>query len=121
MRHVTLDRGRATAVAAGGLRATYRGWSEDVYDDGTTAFILSVEVLGQPWLPDARDHELHAFGDHCVRVVSSTEDRVELEIALQPAREYDDARCQLACCRTPAQQKPAPDGTIECCFCSDAP
>jgi len=116
---VTLELDRETEIAAGGERATYHGQSEDLYDDGTSAIVLALDVLGQPWLPDARDTGFHAFGEHCVRVVTSTDHRLELEVALQPAHEYDDHRCQFSCCAAPEQR--APDGSVECCFCSDAP
>jgi len=117
----TLLRGVETEVAAFGKRARYLGQSHDPFDDGTTAVVLSIEVFGEPWLPDARDRAFHAFGDHCVRVVSSTADELELEVALQPAHQYDQGRCHLGCCEPSAQQQLAPDGSIECCFCSDDP
>lgn len=113
-----LARGRPTEVARDGVRATYRGRSEDLFDDGTTAIVLSLDVDGESWLPDARDTGFHAFGEHCLRVVTSSDDRLELDVALQPAHVYDPGRCHAACCR---DHTPAPDGTIECCFCSDAP
>ena len=117
----TLRRDSETEIAAFGKRATYRGQSEDVFDDGTTAVVLSLVVFGDPWLPDARDRSVHAFGEHCLRIIESSETKLVLDVALQPAHKYDDHRCQMSCCVTPEQQKPAPDGSIECCFCSDAP
>ncbi|MCZ7686779.1 MAG: hypothetical protein M5U28_51750 [Sandaracinaceae bacterium] len=54
-----------------------------------------------------------------MRIASVGEDRVELDVALQPAHLYDPGRCQMGCCR--ADDPPAPDGTVECCFCSDEP
>jgi hypothetical protein len=113
-----LVRGRPTVISRDGVSATYRGRSEDLFDNGTTALVLSLEVGGEPWLPDSRDTAFHAFGEHCLRIGSSSDDRVELDVALQPAHEYDPHRCHNACCR---DDKPAPDGTIECCFCSDKP
>jgi hypothetical protein len=113
-----LVRGRSTEIARGGVRATYRGHSEDHFDDGTTAIVLSLEVDGEPWLPDARDRVFHALGKHCLRIVTSGDDRLELDVALQPEHEYDPERCHASCCRDDTR---APDGTIECCFCSDAP
>ncbi|MBA3457990.1 MAG: hypothetical protein H0T42_33210, partial [Deltaproteobacteria bacterium] len=116
----TLVRTRETTIAASGERATYRGWSHDNFDDGSTAIVLSLDVSGQPWLPDARDRSVHAFGDHCLRIFSATSDRLELDVALQPAHEYDPHRCHMGCCRSEAQSR-TPDGTEECCFCSDDP
>lgn len=115
----TLLRGRTTEIARGGRAAVYHGSTHDQYDDGTTAMLLSLEVFGHPWLPDARDRAIHAFDQHCVRIASVGEDRVELDVALQPAHLYDPGRCQMGCCR--ADDAPAPDGTVECCFCSDEP
>jgi hypothetical protein len=115
----TLVRGRTTEIARGGLTAIYHGATHDQYDDGATAMLLSLEVFGQPWLPDARDRTLRAFDRHCVRIASATEERVELEVAIQPAQEYDPARCHMGCCGPGESQ--APDGTVECCFCSDEP
>jgi len=117
----TLVRGVETEIAAFDRRATYRGQSHDQFDDGTSAVVLSLELFGEPWLPDARDRSFHAFGEHCVRIVSITGDRLELDVALQPSHAYDSHRCQMGCCVTRAQQQPAPDGSIECCFCRDDP
>jgi hypothetical protein len=113
-----LVRGKPTVISRDGVSATYRGRSEDLFDDGTAALVLSLEVGGEPWLPDSRDAAFHAFGEHCVRIAGSGDDRVELDVALQPAHVYDSHRCHVACCRDSAR---APDGTIECCFCSDRP
>ena len=118
---VTLRRGQATEIAWGGGIGTYLGWSEDLYADGTTATNLSIELFGEPWQPDAGDTALHAFRDHCARIVTVSEGRLELEIGLQPAHRYDPERCHMACCVTEEQRKPAPDGSVECCFCSDEP
>ncbi len=111
-------RGRRTEIARGGVYATYHGQSTDHFDDGTFAIVLQIELSTGPWLVDARDTAFHPIGEHCVRLVSSSGDRAELDVALQPAHAYDAARCHAACCR---DHTPAPDGTIECCFCSDAP
>jgi hypothetical protein len=116
-----LVRGRPTEIAAFGKQATYHGQSHDHFDDGSTAIVLSLDVFGEPWLPDARDRAFHAFGDHCVRIVDSGDARLVLDVALQPAHVYDPERCQMACCVTEAQRQPAPDGSIECCFCPDDP
>ena len=106
-------------IAFGGKRGVYRGSSRDHYADGTTILLLSLELFGMPWLPDARDRSFHALGDHCVRIVDAAEDRVDLEVALQAEHEYDSWRCQMGCCAPGASR--TPDGTDECCFCSDAP
>jgi len=117
----TLVRGRETEIAGMGERATFRGEQFDHGGDGTSAVILQLEVFGEPWLPDARDRGVHAFGDHCLRIIEASGDRIELDVALQPAHQYDSHRCKISCCVTSAQQKPAPDGSIECCFCADDP
>jgi hypothetical protein len=54
----------------------------------------------------------------CLRIVTSTDDRLELDVALQPAHAYDSGRCHVACCR---DHTPGPGGEIECCFCADTP
>lgn len=117
----TLAVGRVTEIAAFGEQGTYRGASIYHFEDGTFNTILSLEVFGQPWMPDAGDHGLHAFGDHCVRIVDSSDAQIILEVALQPDHVYDSHRCHMGCCVTEAQRQQAPDGSVECCFCSDAP
>jgi len=98
---------------------TYRGMSHDHFDDGTYARVIQLELFGETWLPDARDRGTHALGTHCVRIVSSDDDRVVLDIALQRAHAYEPSRCEMGCC--PPGGSTAPDGTEECCFCSDEP
>lgn len=115
----TLERGREQEIAYGGLTGIYRGVSYDHYDDGTFAMLLQLELFGEPWLPDARDRGTHALGTHCVRLVSADDDRAVLDIAIQPAHAYDPSRCEMGCC--PPGGSTAPDGTEECCFCSDKP
>ncbi len=114
----TLPLGREVAISSDG-RGIYRGSSIDHFQDGTSANVLSLELFGSPWLPDDRDHAFHPIGDHCVRLISSTGDRVELEVALQQEHQYDSHRCHVGCC--PPGGSTAPDGTEECCFCSDVP
>ena len=114
----SLQRGREVAISRDG-RGLYHGSSIDHFADGTSANLLSLELFGSPWLPDDRDHAYHPFGDHCVKLVSSTGDRVELDVALKAEHEYDSHRCHVGCC-APGKST-APDGTEECCFCSDAP
>jgi hypothetical protein len=115
----TLERGRATEIARGEPTAIYHGWMHDQYEHGATTLLLSLELFGQRWLPDVRDTGVHAFARHCVRIASASADRVELDVAIQPAHEYDSDRCQFGCCPSGAER--APDGTIECCFCPDEP
>jgi hypothetical protein len=117
----TLVRGRLTEIAAFGKQATFHGESFDHGGDGSYAVMLSLEVFGEPWLPDARDRGLHAFGDHCVRIIDASGAKVVLDVALQPAHVYDPYRCQMGCCVTESQRQQAPDGSVECCFCPDAP
>jgi hypothetical protein len=120
MKRVTLERGRDTELAWD-LRATYRGSSEDVFADGTTATMLHLELAGgKQWLPDVRDTALHRVGEHCMRVVTSSQDRVELELDVTK-RPGAEMRCEFSCCVTPEQRKPAPGGEIECCMCPDDP
>lgn len=113
-----LPRGREVVISRDG-RGIYRGSSIDHLADGSSATLLSLEIFGEPWLPDDRDRAFHPFGDHCVRLVGSTADRIELEVALQASHQYDSHRCEMGCC--PPGGSTAPDGTEECCFCSDAP
>lgn len=121
MKRVTLERGRDTKLAWD-LRATYRGSSEDVFADGTTATILHLDLAaGKQWLPDVRDTALHRVGDHCIRIVASSQDRVELELDVTKRPGERAMHCALACCVTPEQRKPAPGGEYECCICPDDP
>lgn len=76
--------------------------------------------IGQPWLPDHRDRDIHAFGEHCVRIVQANAEQVVLDTGLHPAHQYDPHRCHIGCCASEAQSR-TPDGTDECCFCSDDP
>lgn len=117
----TLVRGRVTDLTASGLTAVFHGDSIDHFDDGSSAVVLQVEVFGEPWWPDARDQAFHAFGEHCVRLVEVSAAQLVVEVALQPDHVYDAHRCKPSCCTTVEQQRPAPDGTVECCFCDDRP
>ena len=121
MKRVTLERGRETELAWD-LRATYRGSSEDSFADGTTAMLVHLDLGdGKQWLPDVRDTALHRVGEHCIRVVTSSQDRVELQLDVTKRPGEPAMRCEFACCVTPEQRKPAPGGEIECCICPDDP
>jgi hypothetical protein len=115
---VTLSLNTETKISRDG-RGVYRGSSIDHFEGGRSATVVSLELFGSPWLPDERDRAYHPFGEHCARLVAVSGDRVELEIALQAAHEYDTHRCAMSCCASGASR--APDGTEECCFCSDQP
>lgn len=115
---VALKKGIETNISRDG-RGLFKGSSVDHHADGTSATVLSLEVLGSPWLADERDREYHPFGAHCVRLVAVTADQLELDVALQSSHEYDDHRCHVSCCAPGASR--APDGSEECCFCSDKP
>ena len=115
---MVLSRAKDTAISREG-RGSYRGTTIDHFEDGRSETVVSLELFGSPWLPDARDRAYHAFSDHCVRLVAVGADQVELEVALQAANEYDSHRCHVGCCAPGAAR--APDGSEECCFCSDKP
>lgn len=116
----TLVRGRETEIAAMGHRATYQGEQRDHFDEGRSEVLISLELFGQAWLPDAGDRGVHAFGEHCVRIVDANATQVVLDVALQPAHAYDPHRCHLGCCASEARSR-TPDGNGECCFCADDP
>ncbi len=114
---VVLARDKETWISRDG-RGVYRGSSIDHFEDRSET-VVSLELFGSPWLPDARDRAYHALRDHCVRLVAVGADQVELEVALQAANAYDSHRCHVGCCAPGAST--APDGSEECCFCSDEP
>jgi hypothetical protein len=123
LRTVTLPRDREIVLSPG-LRVTYRGQSEDLDADGTAAVFTMLELGGAAsdrWLPDTRDHALHHVAGHCMRVVSSRPDAVTLEVDVPDLADAPAMRCEMACCVTEAQRKPAPGGELECCICHDDP
>jgi len=115
---VVVPRDTETALSRDG-RGVYRGTTIDHFADGHSETVVSLELYGSPWMPDARDRAYHPFGDHCIRLVAVGADQVELEIALQASHAYDAHRCHVSCCAPGASR--APDGSEECCFCSDQP
>jgi hypothetical protein len=112
----TLRRGVETVITGDGDKAIFRGRSWHHYDDGKFDVLLDVVLFAKPWLPDARDRRAHAFGSHCVRIVSSDDDNLVIDIGSQP-QAPTPWRCAIACCG-PGQSR-TPDGTDECCICPD--
>jgi hypothetical protein len=113
----TLPRDQEVKISRDG-RGRYHGLSIHRVEDRSFTMLV-LELFDKPWFPDPRDRTYSAFGEHCVRLVEVNADRVEIEVALQAAHQYDSHRCEMGCC--PEGASIAPDGTEECCFCSDVP
>jgi len=113
-----------SATSGTGLTVRFKSTSHDLYDDGTTDLLLDLELLdadGQPisgWTPSAFSKPAWVrFGEHCVRLIDGTEARIVLEVAPARSAVHDPLPpCRVSCC-PPELAIPAPDGTIECCFC----
>ncbi len=92
---------RAGATASSGTTGRYVGRWIDHYEDGRFATVVSLEIDGHRWLVDTRDHGWYRFGDRCIRFVSETEDRAELEVG---------SRAESRRVRLPVAASRQPDG-----------
>jgi len=116
-----------SATARSGLTVRFAGATHDSYDDGRTDLLLQLQLFderdGAPisgWMPSAFTKPAYrAFGRFCVRVREASSDRVVLDVvALDGPAAKPLPRCHEACC-PPELREPAPDGTVECCFCEE--
>ena len=113
-----------SAATASGLTVSFEGASHDSFDDGGFDTNIHLELTGtaegaapSPWMPSAHAAPaFRAFGDFCVRLAESSDTAVTLDVA--PLSSKPLPTCAIACC-PPNLQIPAPDGTIECCFCKE--
>lgn len=113
-----------SATTGTGFTVKFNGTSHDLYDDGTSDLLIHLKFLdgdGQPisgWTPSAFSKPAWVrFGDYCVRLLEGSVEKVVLEIAHLGAPESKPLPpCRVSCC-PPELAIPAPDGTIECCFC----
>jgi hypothetical protein len=113
---VSIQKGRPAPFGAASISA--RDGQEDLFADGTSAWIYTFEITAkghtETWLPDSRDTERYQLvAGLCVRLV----DAASLDVA-EPAAVREMPHCAIQCCKTPESRRPAPDGTVECCFCN---
>jgi hypothetical protein len=112
-RRVTVERDRPLALT-GGERIVYRGDADRMR--------LHFELIGAtgstPWRPDRRGSDHERIGGYCLRVIGGTRMSVEIELPSDSLPPTASGECKLACCTTPESRTPAPDGSVECCFCS---
>ena len=112
---VSIQRGRSAPFGAASIAA--RDGQEDLFADGTSAWTYTFDITGpghtETWRPDSRDTERYQLvAGLCIRLV----DAANLEIA-EPEAAHEMSRCAIQCCKTPESRRPAPDGSVECCFC----
>ena len=114
-------RAGSTVVTDTGLAIRFGGIQIDHFDDGRHDTLVELAVVHDDgteagWLPSLEAERVRAFGRVCLTIVSATYDEAILDLA---PTEAPLPPCHPSCCSA-TERRPAPDGAIECCFCTES-